>query len=131
MRFIRVFQHIISYGINSTLTSACGIEKRTESSSGVCGGGDVTVVLSLEVRRGYHPQKNNIDCEKNNKNVQTISKGGGLSEEVYGNKNRIKFRDCPQLTLGRSSLSPSVCILLISERFNHFLPYNTYCTIIL
>ena len=27
-------------------------------------------------------------------------------------------------TLGRPTPSPSVCILLISERFNHFLPYS-------
>lgn len=64
VRFIRVFQNTTTQHDTTVLTSACGIEKRRESSSGVCGGGDVKLALSLEVRRGYCPFKNNIDHVK-------------------------------------------------------------------
>ena len=49
---------------NKMLTSACGMEKSAESSSGVCGGGDVKLALPLEVRRGYHSKQQNNNTEK-------------------------------------------------------------------
>ena len=82
------------------LTSACGIEKSTESSSGVCGGGDVKLALSLEVRRGCHSTQLNDNTEQNDNEHIPFLKEEVCQMKSKGTETNYKFHHRHHRTLG-------------------------------